>query len=143
MESGSAAGAADFVEHGFKATTTGSFVAELGAEVVSTFQSAATDLEADVLGLEVLINWPSAMLAFSRLPFTGFPLSRATTLATLVSSTIESRSIDSSTARRLFHSLVANRVRCRPSTAACNLDLLKTRSAFAIMTHLLAEMATG
>jgi hypothetical protein len=90
MESGSTAGAADLVEDCFKAAAARTFVAELSTEVIPTLESPATNLQADVLSLEVLVYQRSAMLAFSSLSFTGFLLSRAATLATLVSSAIKS-----------------------------------------------------
>lgn len=142
VESGATTGTAYFVEHCFKAAATRSLMAEFGTKMSATFERSSADLEADVFGLKVLINRCRSVFAFSCLSFTSFLLTRAATLAALMPSAVESGSVDSSTARRLFHTLMAYRLRGSSSTTTGNLNFLETRSAFPIMAGLLAEMTT-
>ncbi len=88
VESCAATGTVDFIENRFKATATWSLVAKIGTEMIATLESSSTNLEADVLSLEVFINRCGTMFTFGGLTFTGFLLPRTAALTTLVSSTI-------------------------------------------------------
>jgi hypothetical protein len=80
------------MEYRFEAAAAGPFVTEFCAKMITAFERAAADFEADVFGLEVFVGrWcvQCAMLASRCLPFTGSFLSWTTALAAFVPSTIE------------------------------------------------------
>jgi hypothetical protein len=145
LENGFAACAADFGEDSFEAAMTRTFVAQLGAKMVPAFQWATTGLQTDMLCLKVFLccsmsSIESPVFTLRSLPFTRFLLAWTASLSTLMSTTVESRSTNPSTLGWFFDSLMANTVRCRPSTAASDLNCLQTWPALAIVAQLLAQV---
>lgn len=137
---------ADVLENSFETASTGTFVAQRSAGMVATLQWSATNLQADVLRLILLsIGWSiqGSMFSFKGLALACLLLARTTTFTTFMSTAIECRPTDSRTLGRLINSLMADRVRCCPTTAARYLNRLKTWSTSTTVTLLLAKVAAA
>lgn len=136
-----AAVAAQFVEDGLKTGSAGAVVAELLAAVVgvAAIQGSTTAACADVLCLELGSSTvsPCPLLSFRR-----FLLTSAAPFAALVSSTVETSLANTHALRRLNHTLMAYGNRRGAAASTCNLHLLPTRWALALMARLLALMPT-
>jgi hypothetical protein len=112
-------------------------VAELLTCVLTTFQLAAADLEADVLGLDVDIGTPLLLPSLGSLF-----LARAAMLAALVSAAVELSLANSEAQWRVVDvALVTNPTSCCPSAAAGNVHVLEARSASPGVTLVLARVA--
>lgn len=110
LENSPSAVTTDFIEDGFSAAATGSFMAQFSATVRSTFQQATAKPGADVFCFDFDVQQPRsakwAKLAFRSLPFSGFPFSRTASFPTLMSTTVESSFACSHALRPFFAALV-------------------------------------
>jgi hypothetical protein len=106
--------AVDFVEDGLSTRAARTLVAKIFAEVVAAFERSATDTGTNMLSLKAVIHRSNmgflklTTLALDGLSFGSLSLALATTLVASMTTTIEGRSTDSHTLRRLSLALVAD-----------------------------------
>jgi hypothetical protein len=113
-QNGAAAVAIDFIEDGLSTRAAWTLVAKIFAEVVAAFERSATDTSTNVLSFKAIIYGSNvsflklATLALDGLSFGSLSLTLTTALVASMTTTIESRSADSHTLRRLSLTLVAD-----------------------------------
>jgi hypothetical protein len=113
-QNGTTTVAVDFVEDGLSTRAARTLMAKIFAEVVAAFERSATDTGTNVLGFKAIIHRSNmgflelTALALDGLSFSSLSLALATALVASMTTTIEGRSADSHTLRRLSLALVAD-----------------------------------
>lgn len=120
-------------------------MAQIGAVVVPTLESASTRASAYMLGFNVLVKYPSYrterfQLSFRSLTFCSFPFSSTASLATLVPTTIQSCLAQPATLRRVIRGFVANDIERISTTLTSDRNLESTRLTIVQMTGLSTRM---
>jgi hypothetical protein len=140
LQDGASAVAANLVEDGISARSTGTFMTQLLATMlwVAAFQLTTTCAGAYMLSLKVVSRSLGCRVqrprfASVRLSLGSLFLSCTTMLSAFMTPTVERNSTDSHALRRLFNSLVANCSRGGATASACNRNFLHTGKAFSLV----------
>ena len=127
LQNGPTAIARHVIKDRLFATITWPFVAELGTGMVPTLELSATNLGADMLRLNIVVersrdSTKRFQLPSGRLALDGFPLAGTASLTTLMAATIEIRMTDSHALGWLFGSLMTDRVEMVAPASASDID---------------------